>query len=61
MTEIIVQAVVALVQGAVLIAQQAGQKVDLSEIMATAAARAGATMQEYEKQLAAQKALFPQG
>lgn len=57
----IINLIVALVTGIVKVAQATGEKVDLAAVMAKAAAAAGCDLQEYEKQLAAQKALFPQG
>lgn len=60
-SEIIVAAIVGVVQAAVALAQKAGEQVDLNKIMATAAARAGATMDAYNRQLEEQRKLFPGG
>jgi len=58
---IIVNAVVSVVTGLAKLAAEAGQPVNLSEVMATAAARSGADMAEYEAQLEEQRKLFPEG
>ena len=61
MESLIINGVVVLVQLGIKMAQKAGEDVDLTKVMATAAARAGATMADYEAQLEEQKALFPEG
>ena len=61
MTDLIVAAIVSLVTGLVKVAAEAGQPVDLQKVMATAAAQAGVSMSEYNKQLEEQRALFPDG
>jgi len=61
MENIIVQGVVGLVTALVKIASDKGETVDLSKVMATAAARAGASMSEYNAQLEEQRRLFPGG
>ena len=61
MEAIIISGLVALAQAGVKMAAENGVKVDLTKAMATAAARAGATMTEYDKQLEDQRKLFPDG
>jgi hypothetical protein len=61
MESIIITAIVSLVQAGVKLAAEAGHPVDLQKIMATAAAKAGASMAEYNRQLEEQRKLFPQG
>jgi len=61
MEAILINGLVSMIQAGIKIAAEAGVKIDLNKVMATAAVRAGASMPEYNRQLETQKGLFPDG